>query len=123
QGGLLQTQKVSITTNALNANSSGHNGGGIYIAAGGATQLQVTEMKVSTNALNANSAANNGGGIFNGGGILTLTGLHVNANSASKLGGGIYNDVGGQVTFTGAKNSVMSNKAGTTKPAGGGIYN
>jgi hypothetical protein len=123
QGGLLQTQRVNITTNALNANRSGHDGGGIYIAAGGTGQLQVTEMKVSTNSLNANSAGNFGGGIFNGGGVLTLTGLHVNANTATHKGGGIYNALSGKITFTGNKNSVMSNKAGDPKPSGGGIFN
>ena len=45
----------------------------------------------------------------------------LDADGATKLGGGIYNALGGTVTFTGTKNSVMSNKAQNTKPAGGGI--
>lgn len=58
---------VSIEGSAIDGNTAGTSGGGVYIAGGSRQDVLVNVT------IRGNSAGSSGGGIYNGGGPLTLT--------------------------------------------------
>ncbi|MCR4939251.1 MAG: hypothetical protein K5930_03965 [Treponemataceae bacterium] len=92
--------------------SSGHSGGGIYVAQGSAATLTYCNIDANTT-----TSSEGGGGIYAGGSV-TLNNCLVTRNSANNNGngGGIYQSPTGSVTVNGG--NISDNNA--TK--GGAIY-
>ncbi|MHB8793845.1 MAG: beta strand repeat-containing protein, partial [Thermoleophilia bacterium] len=95
--------------------STGQNGAGIYISAGGAT---IENSTIGTVTSPNNSAGNAGGIYLTGGSGLSISGSTISYNVASSHGGGIYaTGTGGALSITGS--TISYNQAGLSGP---GIY-
>jgi hypothetical protein len=119
---------ASLSNVDVSSNTSGVDGGGLYVGNQSATSNNpVTLTNVTADN---NTADGSGGGLYvsndgAGGGTLTMTGGSASGNSCGEDGGGIYdqNDGSGSVHFIGVSvnsNTVANNGTGTG--AGGGIY-
>ncbi len=116
---------ASLSNLDVSNNTTGVDGGGLYVGNHSATSSNPVSLTNVT--VDNNSSGDAGGGLYvsndngapAGGGTVTMTGGSVSGNSSKDNGGGIYdqNDGDGSVSFTNL--SVNSN---TSSIAGGGIY-
>jgi hypothetical protein len=110
---------LTLTNVVVTGNTSGNNGGGIFVLGGNITLIGTT--------LSNNSAALNGGGLFNngtgnlgdvrGGGTVQVTNSIVTSNFAGNEGGGLFDLGADPLSLT---NSTLSGNQATG--AGGGAY-
>nr|HRL13074.1 choice-of-anchor Q domain-containing protein [Aggregatilineales bacterium] len=109
------TRRLEIINSTISGNSSGGEGGGVYV--------QLGTLTITGGTISANTAAT-GGGIFNAGELsetgipsqANLNGVTISGNIAFGAGGGLYGDHEGVVTIT---NSSFSGN--TSFDYGGGV--
>ena len=109
---------MTVTGGAVNQNTAGAEGGGLWNASG---TLTVSNTIVANNTAMGNDADQGGGGLYNNGnGTIVLTDnariLNNKATGTSGSGGGILNNVGATLTIMDSE--ITGNEANR---AGGGI--
>jgi hypothetical protein len=104
------------------------NGGGVYVAAGGAFAMSGSAV-ISGNIASAASGTNSGGGVYVTGSGSTftmsdsaaITGNAASATSGAKYGGGVY-VASGNFTMSGSAEISGNQTASSASQYGGGVY-
>lgn len=106
-------------------NSSGENGGGVYVQA--TNSVSYGTLSMTNGLIGFNTATGSGGGVYLEGGTCTLNGGEIKGNTATENGGGVWMNAGAskpaRIDFRQSAPGLCITDNHAENGSGGGVWN